>query len=98
MITEDVRIVNVWAKHYPYRRWYDANDKIYKTEKAHITGFASIEGSERVVILGKTLRNITKTIEEEVLEYKGKLIPYVGKTIKIWSGNSKWAKPTKYVF
>ena len=69
-----------------------------KTEKAHITGFGAIEGSERVIILGKILRNPAKTIEEELLEYEGKLIPYIGKTIKIWSGNSKWAKPTKYVF
>ncbi len=98
MGTEEVKITNVWVKHYSYRRWYDANEKLYKTEKAHITGFSSIEGSERVVILGKTLRNITKTIEEEVLEYENKLIPYIGKIIKIWSGNSKWAKPTKYIF
>ncbi len=98
MTTEEVKISNVWVKHYPYRRWYDPNNKLYKTEKAHITGFGAIEGSERVVILGKTLRNPAKTIEEELLEYEGKLIPYIGKTIKIWSGNSKWAKPTKYIF
>ena len=98
MATEEVKIINVWVKHYPYRRWYDKTDNVYKTEKAHITGFASIEGSERVVILGKVLRNSTKTIEEEMLEYEGKLIPYIGKIVKKWQGNSKWAKPTKYVF
>lgn len=98
MKTEEVKIVNVWVKHYPYKRWYDPSAKSYKIEKAHITGFASIEGSERIVILGKCFRDVGKTIQKELLEYEGKLIPYVGKSIKIWSGNSKWAKPTKYIF
>lgn len=98
MSTEDIKIINVWVKHYPYRRWFDSTDKNYKMEKAHITGFASIGGSERIIILGKCFRSPGKTIEEEVMECEQKIIPYIGKTIKIWSGNSKWAKPTKYVF
>lgn len=98
MSTEEVKIINVWVKHYPYIRWYDQTIKNYRVEKAHITGFGAIEGSDRVVILGKCFRNINKSIEEEVLEYETKLIPYIGKSIKIWIGNSKWAKPTKYIF
>ena len=62
MATEEVKIINVWVKHYPYRRWYDKTDNVYKTEKAKKSLKAQLADPETKqktldFIFGKTAEN-----------------------------------------